>query len=202
MNKIIVSCIIAACAALLALSCGQQQAQTVSYTVSHDSLVKRGAYLVTLAGCGDCHTPRVMTPMGPAPDTTRILSGHPAGSQVPPVNQEAIKAGWALFGPEGTAVATPLGVSFSANITSDETGIGNWSFEQFKTAMTRGKYKGMEGNRDLLPPMPWPNYAQMDTLDLRAIFTYLQSTKPVNNLVPMPIMVTPPEDDREHRPTH
>jgi hypothetical protein len=176
--------------AILLFSCGNEPAGTETPVISQDSLVKRGAYLVTLAGCGDCHTPRVMTAMGPAPDTTRLLSGHPASSQIPPVNQEAIKAGWALFGPEGTAVATPLGVSFAANITSDASGIGNWSFEQFKTAMTKGKYKGLENNRDLLPPMPWPNYVHMDTLDLRAIFTYLQSTKPVDNVVPMPQLTT------------
>ena len=66
--------------------------------------------------------------------------------------------GWALFYTEGTAMVSPMGTSYAANITSDATGIGNWSLQQFKTALTRGKSKGIETNRDLLPPMPWENY--------------------------------------------
>ena len=37
----------------------------------------RGQYLVTVMGCNDCHTPLTMTPIGPEPDATRLLSGHP-----------------------------------------------------------------------------------------------------------------------------
>ena len=37
----------------------------------------RGTYLVTVAGCNDCHTPMKMTPEGPKPDMDRMLSGHP-----------------------------------------------------------------------------------------------------------------------------
>ena len=33
----------------------------------------RGKYLVTVAGCNDCHTPWVMGPKGPEPDMSRML---------------------------------------------------------------------------------------------------------------------------------
>lgn len=41
------------------------------------SPVDRGKYLVSIAGCNDCHTPRKMGPDGPGPDMTRFLSGQP-----------------------------------------------------------------------------------------------------------------------------
>ena len=40
--------------------------------------VARGKYLVTIMGCGDCHTPTKPNPNGPPiPDAARLLSGHP-----------------------------------------------------------------------------------------------------------------------------
>ena len=42
-----------------------------------DQQVKRGEYIVTTAGCHDCHTPLMMGPEGPAPDMKQALSGHP-----------------------------------------------------------------------------------------------------------------------------
>ncbi|MFT3843463.1 MAG: diheme cytochrome c-553 [Lacibacter sp.] len=153
--------------------------------ISNDSLIKRGEYLVATIGCGDCHSPKVMTAMGPVPDTTRLLSGHRSDAKMPPVNEAALKEGWVLFYPENTAMVSPLGISYAANITSDSTGIGNWTFNQFVIAMTKGKYKGLEGSRNLLPPMPWPNFAHMSNDDLKSIYAYLKSTKPVNNIVPV-----------------
>ncbi|MEK6756185.1 MAG: hypothetical protein AABZ02_08550, partial [Bacteroidota bacterium] len=35
------------------------------------SLVERGKYLVMAGGCDDCHSPKIFTPAGPIPDTTR-----------------------------------------------------------------------------------------------------------------------------------
>jgi hypothetical protein len=83
-----------------------------------------------------------------------------------------------------TAAVGPWGVSFSANLTPHQSGIGNWTFDQFKKAMTEGKYKGVENTRMLLPPMPWQSYAHMKEEDLEAIFAYLQSITPIENLVP------------------
>lgn len=145
--------------------------------------ILKGKKLVTTIGCGDCHSPKVFTAFGPEEDNTRLLSGHPQNEPLPAVNKELVSE-WVLFGHQSTVAVGPWGVSYAANISSDETGIGNWTFEQFKTAMTKGKYKGVEASRDLLPPMPWPNYAQLEEDELRAIFKYLKSTPPVRNIVP------------------
>jgi hypothetical protein len=116
-----------------------------------------------------------------------MLSGYPADRPLGKVEKEAIKNGWALFNSDLTVGIGPWGATFAANITSDESGIGNWTEEQFKRALTQGKYKGLEANRMLNPPMPWTNYVNMTDEDVHAVFQYLKSTKPVRNLVPAPI---------------
>jgi len=94
---------------------------------------------------------------------------------------------WILFNQHLTAMVGQWGVSYAANLTPDPTGTGNWSEEQFVKAIREGKLKGLDGTRPLLPPMPWPAYAQLTDDDLRAIFAFLKTVKPVNNLVPQPI---------------
>jgi len=171
--------------AIWVLSCNQESAkEQTAATVSKDSLIKRGDYLVTTMGCDDCHTPKKMGPAGPEADMAARLSGHPAGSILPPRKPGAGTDGWVLFNMSQTATVGPWGVSYSANITSDSTGIGMWSEEQFSNALRKGKWKGLDGARELMPPMPWPNYARLSDEDLKAMYTYLMSTKPVKNIVP------------------
>ena len=86
-----------------------------------------------------------------------------------------------------TATTGPWGTSFAANLTPDATGLGNWTFEHFEKAMRKGKLKGLENGRTLLPPMPWTNYSKLSNDDLAAIWAYLQSIPPVKNIVPTPI---------------
>jgi hypothetical protein len=153
--------------------------------LSQEELLKRGMYLVTIGACHDCHSPKIMTPQGPEPDPSRLLSGHPMDVPTPEFSNNS---NWVLFEANHfTAFVGPWGVSYAANLTPDDTGTGTWSFEQFKTAIRKGKYKGLEGSRDLLPPMPWQMYSNFTDDDLKAVFTYLQSIKPVHNIVPAPI---------------
>jgi hypothetical protein len=180
-----------AAGSLLFVSCESGRAnEVVQLDESKEQLVNRGRYLVNTSACHDCHTPKIMTPNGPDFDTTRLLSGYPSSVPLPDVNKDALKD-WILFGQELTTAAGPWGVSFAANLTSDETGTGNWTEEQFFTAIRKGKYKGLEGSRNLLPPMPWQVYRKMSDRDLKAIFEYLKTTKPISNIVPAPI---PPQD--------
>src|SRR5688500_20321081 len=46
--------------------------------------VARGNYIVSTAGCHDCHTPWKLGPKGPEPDMTLALSGHPESVTLPP----------------------------------------------------------------------------------------------------------------------
>ena len=161
--------------------------------MEHDELVKRGQYLVTINTCGDCHSPKIMTPRGPVIDSTKILSGHPANTALPPLEPSALQPGqWGGMSPDITAFAGPWGISYAANITSDSaTGIGAWTEEQFIKSMRTGKHLGAENGRPILPPMPWPFIAKMTDEDLRAVYAYLKSLPPVSNRVPAP---TPPNE--------
>jgi hypothetical protein len=116
-----------------------------------------------------------------------MLSGYPADRPIIKFTDPLIKVGFALFYPDQTAAAGPWGVTFAGNLTPDNTGIGNWTEEQFKKALTQGKYKGLDNTRMLLPPMPWFNYTQLTDKDVNAIFSYLKSIKPVRNIVPSPV---------------
>ncbi|HMX36493.1 MAG TPA: c-type cytochrome [Ferruginibacter sp.] len=184
-----VSAIILGAVALTAavISCdNQQENKTTVQAISNDSLVKRGAYLVNSIGCDDCHSPKKMGPHGPEVVAETRFGGFLASNPIGKVDTNVIKNGWAMFGPDFTNTVGPWGMSFAANISSDETGIGNWSEQQFITALRKGKLKGLEGSRDLLPPMPWFVYKNLTDDDLRSIYAYLKTTKPVKNVVPAP----------------
>lgn len=148
--------------------------------------IARGEYLVSISGCHDCHTPHVLGPAGVHPDMSRALSGHPASFEIAaPPSFDAPEWAWAGT-PTNTAFAGPWGVSFAANLTPDEaTGIGIWTEEQFVQTIRTGRHWGVD--RPILPPMPWPAYANMTDEDLAAVFTYLQSIEPMANPVPRPL---------------
>jgi hypothetical protein len=127
-----------------------------------------------------------MTDKGPVMDYSRALSGHPANLPAPEVNRKEIEQKGLMVTQTLTAWVGPWGVSYAANLTSDATGIGNWTEKQFVRAIREGKYKGLENSRNLLPPMPWDMYRNMTDEELSAIFAYLKSTKPIKNVVPAP----------------
>jgi len=154
--------------------------------------IERGLYLVTLGGCNDCHSPKKMTPKGPAPDDARLLSGHPANEKLPEVPPNVIGPDkWgALTNNNLTAWVGPWGTSFASNLSPDpETGTGAWNEELFIRILRTGKYMG--AGRDILPPMPWYDLAKLTDADLKAIFAYLQSLKPVRNQVPAAVLAPP-----------
>lgn len=164
---------------------GNTQEQTAQLT--DQQLVERGEYLVNIMGCNDCHSPKQMGPQGPEIIKERLLSGFPADRpQLKPV-KTALQQGWALISLDLTQATGPWGTSFAANLTPDASGIGNWTEDQFRKALKEGKFKGMENARTLLPPMPWQNFKDLKDEDLSAIFAYLKSIPPVQNVVPAPI---------------
>jgi mono/diheme cytochrome c family protein len=120
--------------------------------------VERGRYLVSFAGCHDCHTPGYLLGM---PDMSRMLGGSEVGFEIP-----------------------GLGVFHGPNLTPDmETGLGSWSEEQIVAAFTTGK---RPDGRELAPAMPWRGFANLTPADAMAIAIYLKSLPPVVNKVPGP----------------
>jgi hypothetical protein len=145
--------------------------------------VERGRYLVRMMGCNDCHTPWKLGERGPEPDMTRALSGHP--EQVGPLAPAPLADGpWAWSGAAtNTAFSGPWGVSYAANLTPDQnTGLGIWTEDMFMKAIRTGRHMGV--SRPINPPMPWPMIRNANDEDLKSIFAYLRSLKPVTNHVP------------------
>lgn len=146
----------------------------------------RGKYLVTVAGCNDCHTPWKVGEAGPEPDMSRMLSGHPADFEIT-APAKMPEGPWIVAAaPTNTAWSGPWGVSFTANLTPDkETGLGKWSETIFIQTIRTGRHLGR--GRPILPPMPIPMYKNFTDDDLKAIFSYLQSIPAINNPVPEPL---------------
>ncbi len=156
-------------------------------SASADDKLQRGKYLVTVAGCNDCHTPFVMGPNGPEPDMSRMLSGHPQSVQLPPA--PTLPPGpWVVLGAEtNTAYSGPWGVSYTANLTPDpETGLGKWTERMFIDTIRTGRHQGR--GREILPPMPYAMYKHFTDEDMQSIFAFLQSIPPIRNKVPDPII--------------
>ncbi len=129
-----------------------------SAVLAGDGALDRGRYLVTIAGCNDCHTPGAL--MG-APDTARRLAGSDVG-----------------FGDPAS------GVWVGGNLTPDpETGLGRWSKAQIVAAITRGE---SPDGRVLSEVMPWPALSHLTPEDADAVAAYLQSLPPIKNLAPGP----------------
>jgi hypothetical protein len=185
-------------AGLLLISCSDHKTADVSSSekdidqirkLEGEELVKRGQYLVTVGGCYDCHSPKIFTPQGPVPDSTRLLSGHPANSPELPIDLNALKPGsWILMAPDITSFVGPWGRSFAANLTPDSaTGIGAWTEANFRNAIRTGKHMGIETGRPIMPPMPWPEIRHMTDEDFSAVYAFLRSLPPVSNKVPAPM---------------
>lgn len=120
--------------------------------VPRDDPLRYGAYLAAIGHCLECHTP--MTPQGP--DEARAGAG-------------------------GMTFNGPWGVSTAPNITQDPvTGIGTWTDEEIRTAVTRGLRP--DGTR-LAPPMAYGYYANMTDEDLDALVAWTRTLKPVRNAV-------------------
>lgn len=84
----------------------------------------------------------------------------------------------------GRAILTPFGTIYSSNITPDrETGIGEWTADDFWRALHNGKSR--DGTL-LYPAFPYPNYAQVTRPDSDAMYAYFRSLAPVRKITPEP----------------
>jgi hypothetical protein len=160
----------------------RSEAQESAQSGVPQQVIQRGEYLVKIMGCNDCHTPWKMGPQGPEPDMTRFLSGHP--EQVGPLpNAKAAEPFiWSGFS-TNTAFSGPWGVSYAFNLTPEQnTGLGIWTEEMFVKTIRTGRHMGV--SRPINPPMPWPAYRNATDEDLKAVYAYLRTIKPIVNHVP------------------
>ena len=112
--------------------------------------IKYGAHLVNLAGCADCHTPRVK------------------GESLP---------GLEFAG--GNVFPGPWDNVASANITPDPSGLSYYDEALFLEVIRTGRVKA----RPLHPVMPVSVYRNLSDGDLKAMFAYLRTLRPVKHRV-------------------
>jgi mono/diheme cytochrome c family protein len=93
------------------------------------------------------------------------------------ISCHSVREGKAFAG--GLRMGTPMGAIYSTNITPDpDTGIGNYSLQDFDRAVRSGVAK--DGHR-LYPAMPYPSYAKISDDDLQALYTFfMKDVPPVN----------------------
>jgi mono/diheme cytochrome c family protein len=141
---------------------------------AQQSPVERGRYLVGITGCHDCHSPKVK---GMEPDMARALSGRPSTTPLPTDAKDEVHSSLDL-----TAWKGPWGFSVASNLTPDgATGIGTrYNEASFLTTMRTGK---KPNGTPIMPPMPSDVYKNMTDDDLKAIFAYLKTIKPIRNAV-------------------
>ena len=154
-------------AATLALS-------TPAFAQANNTAVDRGRYLVRITGCHDCHSPKVQ---GMTPNLDLALSGRPASTQLPTETKTEVHAS-----PDLTAWTGPWGFSVASNLTPEPTtGIGTrYNETSFIATMRTGK---KPNGTPIMPPMPSDVYQNMTDDDLKAIFAYLRTLKPIKNAV-------------------
>ena len=173
----------------LAMSCSDDASASPTKTVAQTQ-IERGKYLVGFGGCHDCHTPLKMGANGPEPDMSRALSGHPSDLVLPDPPKSDGPWMWTAAG-TNTAFAGPWGISYTKNLTPDRvSGLGIWTEDMFVKTMRTGRHMGV--SRPILPPMPWQSLNSLNDEDLKAVFAYLQSVKPIYNEVPDPVIAPPP----------
>lgn len=131
-----------------------------SHVPDKNNALAYGAYLFNAAACGDCHTQQVKG--------EKVMELELAGGFEFPLGN-------------GTIVR-------STNITPDkETGIGNWSEEVFVSRFrkyadsTYHSHTVEKGTFNTV--MPWTMYGKMKEEDLKAIYAYLKTVKPIKNEV-------------------
>jgi hypothetical protein len=113
--------------------------------------VQWGGYLASVADCVGCHTDWY----------------HPGSA----VNEK--------FFAGGNALVTPTGTVFSANLTSDPSGISYYDAAMFIRVMRTGRV----GARVLNGAMPWYWYRNVSDEDLKVIFEALKQAPKVKHIV-------------------
>ncbi|MBR7991522.1 cytochrome c [Burkholderia cenocepacia] len=76
-----------------------------------------------------------------------------------------------------------LGKIYTSNITPDpDTGIGNWTFDDFERAVRHGVSKNGD---NLYPAMPYVSYAKINDDDVQALYAYfMHGVEPVKQAPP------------------
>ena len=150
-------------------------ATSVSASPSYqDEQIQHGKYIVSIAGCADCHTPikaEYQDPTKYSLEQLQTISFNAIGT----LDQSKLLSGGRPFD------LGPVGILFTRNLTPDETGLASWTDEQIKVAIKTGVD---HNGKVLFPVMPYHVYNGMADADVDAVVAYLRSINAVKNEVP------------------
>jgi mono/diheme cytochrome c family protein len=133
----------------------EQPEKTPPKMIARTVSAEYGEYMaIAVADCYGCHTKRDL-------QTGAFIGEAFAGGML--FEPDAFTQGYAFISP---------------NLTPDkETGwISSWTEEAFLARITGGRVHKTS-------PMPWGFYARLDSIETRAIYTYLQTLKPVSQKI-------------------
>lgn len=109
---------------------------------------KRGLYVASIARCLACHSAEV-------DDTPDYVSGLGAGGKI---------------------FRTPAGVAVASNITAHpERGVGAWSDDEIKRAITQGLSRKGEALKPPMSTLAKAHFAKMSAEDLDGLVAYLRT---------------------------
>lgn len=153
---------------ILALVSCAEQAPVLNRDLRNasESDVEYGRYLAAIGNCASCHTAKNGPPLG----------------------------GGVAFHVAGGPFDSPIGSLYSTNISPDvETGIGEWTLNDFARAMRQGVSRD---GRHLYPVFPYTHFAALTDQDLFALFVFLRGETPVRhrppeNDLPFPLNIRP-----------
>ena len=135
------------------------QKATLAKRPDTTDILAYGGYLTNAAGCVECHTPI---------EQGRIIA------------EKSFGGGRSFLFPDGSELR-------SSNISPHKTGIGSWTeamfVQRFKTYADSNYTPPAVKPGEFNSIMPWTMYAGMKESDLKAIYTYLKTVQPQENIV-------------------
>jgi len=122
----------------------------------------------------------LMAAAAPPPDSQTLLHGAQLAAIGNCNTCHTADNGAAYAG--GRPIETPFGTIYATNITPDrDTGIGGWSEEAFIRAMREGVSR--DGHH-LYPAFPYDHMARMRDDDIKAVYAFIMTRRPVRATTP------------------
>lgn len=120
---------------------------------------------------------KVETPAAPAGASEQVKRGEYLARMGDCVACHTVRGAKPFSG--NYAIPSPFGTMYTPNLTPDkETGLGDWTADDFYRAMHEGKRKD---GAFLYPAFPYTSYTKMPREDVDAIYAYLRTLPPIHN---------------------
>ncbi|RYD83338.1 MAG: cytochrome c [Sphingobacteriales bacterium] len=127
--------------------------ETTIFSPNKNDKVAYGKYLIDIIGCYDCHSANIMKTDKLNPEKSKGYMG----------------GGTKMLSADGSKIVT-------SNLTFHETGLANYTVQDFGRAVRQGINKE---NKVLRYPMRM--FTDLNDDDIEAIYTYLKTVPPINN---------------------